>query len=173
MRQKLCRKCGDYIPLRITVDGKLKSLQNRKFCLQCSPYKGHNTKTDDPARISLKKSNYVNWSEEDKRIHTVRVYRRGIERKAKLVEMLGGKCKECGYNKCMRCLTFHHLDRSTKVFGLAINELWSRSWNTILEEAKKCELLCIRCHLEKEDDLSPVNENSYRSIIDRIYPIDK
>lgn len=32
------------------------------------------------------------------------------ERKRKLVELKGGKCEICGYNKCIEALEFHHLD---------------------------------------------------------------
>jgi len=104
MRQ--CRKCGKVIPRQITIDGKRKNLQNRKFCLECSPFGGHNTKTDDPARPSQIRSSYREWSDERKLLHTARVYRRGIDRKTQLIEMAGGKCVKCGYSKCHRALTF-------------------------------------------------------------------
>ena len=38
-----CRKCGERIPYLIKIDGKTKNLGNRKFCLKCSPYRGHNS----------------------------------------------------------------------------------------------------------------------------------
>ncbi len=40
----VCRKCTALFPNSIRIDGDRRSLQNRKFCLSCSPYKLHNTK---------------------------------------------------------------------------------------------------------------------------------
>lgn len=79
-------------------------------------------------------------------------YRRDI--KQKLVEYKGGKCEKCGYDKCIAAMEFHHLDPNQKDFSL------SEAGNCIsLEEAKrevdKCELLCCRCHREKENDFIP------------------
>jgi len=160
-----CRKCGEYIPYQVVIDKKRKNLQNRKFCLSCSPYGSHNTKTDDPDRISKSKSSYQFWSADQKRLHTARTYKRGIDRKAELIRLAGGECSVCGYSKCFRALGFHHRDPSLKEFGLALNQLWSRSWSSIIAEFEKCDLVCIRCHMEIEDKLSVVNEHSYRSII--------
>ena len=39
-----CRNCGENIPASIVVDDKKRNLQNRKYCLQCSPFGEHNTK---------------------------------------------------------------------------------------------------------------------------------
>lgn len=168
MADRICRKCGIYIPTQTVIDGKRKSLQNRKFCLTCSPYKSHNTKHDDPARKAKRKSNYAEWDKEAKLLHTARVYKRGIERKEKLIELAGGKCKLCGYNKCNRALTFHHRNPSEKEFGFALNVLWSTAWDKILREFEKCDLLCCRCHMELEDELALVNEKSYRKIIEEM-----
>jgi len=151
MSKRLCRKCGDKIPWRATIDGSVHNLMGRKFCLNCSPFKCNNTKKDDPDRPTVRKSEYKNWTQDQKRLHSARVKYRGIERKTKLIEMSGGKCITCGYDKCVRCLSFHHREPEKKLFCLSVNELWSRKWEVILSEWQKCDLLCIRCHLELED----------------------
>ena len=69
--------------------------------------------------------------------------RRGI--KAQLVSEFGGACEDCGYNKCVGALHFHHLDKTTKDFHVS-----SRSLSASREEAKKCALLCANCHYERE-----------------------
>lgn len=38
------------------------------------------------------------------------------EKKQKYVAYMGGKCKLCGYNKCMASLDFHHIDPKQKDF---------------------------------------------------------
>lgn len=73
---------------------------------------------------------------------------RGIERKKKLVEMFGGKCKHCGYDKNLSALEFHHIDPTTKDDGIDIRKMSNRSWEWCLTEAKKCEVLCANCHRE-------------------------
>jgi hypothetical protein len=78
------------------------------------------------------------------------------ERKRKCIEILGGKCEDCGYNRSVRALTFHHKDPSTKTADVA-KMIPNSSWEAVLEELKKCRLLCFNCHMEEEerlDDLS-------------------
>lgn len=75
--------------------------------------------------------------------------KRGLERKIKLVEMLGGKCECCGYNKNYSALSFHHKDPTEKETTLDIRQLSNTKWDTLLEESKKCKLLCMNCHMEE------------------------
>jgi endogenous inhibitor of DNA gyrase (YacG/DUF329 family) len=68
--------------------------------------------------------------------------------KVKAVAYKGGKCTECGYNKCLGAMEFHHLDEKTKSFELS--NCHTRSWATVLKELDKCILLCSNCHKEVE-----------------------
>ena len=70
-------------------------------------------------------------------------------RKQKLIDMFGGKCSRCNYDRCRSALTFHHLDPSTKLFCLGVRELCKKSWDKIINEANKCILLCQNCHCEE------------------------
>lgn len=79
--------------------------------------------------------------------HKELMNKRQDENKRKLVEYFGGKCICCGYSKNPRVLQFHHTDSLTKSFGIS-NRL-SSSFETLLEEAKKCDMLCANCHSEK------------------------
>lgn len=72
---------------------------------------------------------------------------RGLQRKLKLVRMLGGKCI-CGYNRNVHVLQFHHIEPNNKSFSLTIRECSNHSWNKLVAEAKKCQLLCANCHSE-------------------------
>jgi hypothetical protein len=74
--------------------------------------------------------------------------KRGWDRKIKLVDMLGGKCKCCGYKKNYSALTFHHLEPSKKERTLDIRQLSNTRWELLVEEVKKCDLLCFNCHME-------------------------
>jgi len=53
----------------------------------------------------------------------------------------GGRCAECGFDKEIRILHFHHL--RDKVFSLSYG---NHSWKKMREEAEKCILLCPNCH---------------------------
>lgn len=61
------------------------------------------------------------------------------------IELAGGACNECGYNKCQESLVFHHIDRNRKKFGIAGTSFATKK---IVKETKKCILLCQNCHAE-------------------------
>ncbi len=61
------------------------------------------------------------------------------------VEYLGGKCKYCGYAKCINALDVHHL--GNKSFGISAKG-YTRSWKAIEQELDKCILVCANCHRE-------------------------
>lgn len=71
--------------------------------------------------------------------------------KLKAVAYLGGKCNRCGYNKCVRALSFHHKDPSKKDFKFGSGA--PKKWETIKKELDKCELLCANCHAEEHERL--------------------
>lgn len=75
----------------------------------------------------------------------VKTYR--AKKRRILVEEAGGKCKICGYDKCIRNLHFHHVDPSEKEFGLSTvgNNI---SLEKVKKEMKKCILVCSNCHGE-------------------------
>ncbi|MCL5784001.1 MAG: HNH endonuclease [Patescibacteria group bacterium] len=63
------------------------------------------------------------------------------------IQYKGGKCIFCGYSKYNGALDFHHIDESSKEFGLSVRGL-TRSWDKILLEIDKCILVCANCHRE-------------------------
>jgi hypothetical protein len=74
--------------------------------------------------------------------------KRGIRRKMKLVLMMGGKCSMCGYSKNFSALALHHTNPPLKKFEINLKSLSKHSWQTILDEAQKCILVCLNCHSE-------------------------
>ena len=77
--------------------------------------------------------------------HNLRHFERRRENKQFLVQALGGKCKQCGYDKSIAALDFHHIDPSTKE---SENKFSDMSREKALKEIKKCVLLCANCHRE-------------------------
>lgn|SRR5574337_1117061 len=68
--------------------------------------------------------------------------------KLKAIQYKGGRCKNCGYNKSIRALGFHHLDASQKDFNISS---YAKSWERIKKELDKCVLLCANCHMERHE----------------------
>jgi hypothetical protein len=69
--------------------------------------------------------------------------------KAMLVAEAGGRCVLCGYAGNPGALHLHHVDPSSKSFGVGYTGL-TRSLAAARAEAAKCVLLCARCHAEVE-----------------------
>jgi len=67
--------------------------------------------------------------------------------KAMVIEYKGGVCIICGYGKYAGAFDLHHINGSTKEFGLSMQGL-TRSWEKTKKEADKCVLLCANCHRE-------------------------
>jgi hypothetical protein len=138
---KICSECNQSFPKQITVEGKKYILKNRKKCLNCVPFKSKN----GTGQL------YSNWTEERKARHRAVAAAKGLKRKRLLLEYKGGKCEICGYNKCPKALHFHHRNPSEKLFELCTSGIRSKSWDLILKEADKCDLVCSNCHCEIHD----------------------
>lgn len=133
----ICKLCQSRFPLRSIIDGKRRNFQRRKYCLTCSPFGSGNRSTlERPKRSRSQQA--VAWQKKSR-----------AERKQRLVDMLGGGCSRCGYNRSLRALDFHHRDPSTKEFVVSARLLMS--WDEVVREALKCELLCKNCHAEAHD----------------------
>lgn len=66
-------------------------------------------------------------------------------RRNQLIEMSGGKCQKCG---SIDDLNFDHKDPKDRSFRLTGKTL-DGSWEKILQEWRKCQLLCRICHIKK------------------------
>jgi len=76
---------------------------------------------------------------------------RGLERKKQLIEIAGGECCDCGYKKNISALEFHHLNPEEKSFGIDLRKCSCAKWDRLLEEVKKCVLICANCHRERHN----------------------
>ena len=67
-----------------------------------------------------------------------------------LVQYKGGKCVECGYDKCEGALHFHHVNPAEKDFTLStVRPGQNFNMAEMYKEADKCVLLCANCHFKK------------------------
>lgn len=166
----ICKNCNCEFPIKNIINGILVNLQRRKFCLKCSPFGNHNTlshlkpknesdgkeehhkkcakcqetkSTSEFYNKKRKNAKYFSYCKKCTNILTVERYRTN---KLKAVVYKGGKCTTCGYNKCIDCLDFHHIDPLQKDFSISNHK--GMSFDTIKSELDKCVLLCRNCHGE-------------------------
>lgn len=89
--------------------------------------------------------------------------------KARAVEYLGGKCKDCGFKTDINLVyDLHHRDPSTKKANIS-NILGMKRWEDVVEEVDKCDLICVNCHRirhyhEKEKIYKEKYELRYKDI---------
>lgn len=148
---KKCLKCGREFKNRITINGSIKVINKRKYCLECSPFglkntrKLHLPKRDTNANKKCPQCNKdFKWNKNNV-CWTCRSYNRRKTNREKGIRYLGSKCRCCG-NADSDVLTFHHVDRENKYDNLS--SLWHSKWNVIELELDKCELLCANCHMK-------------------------
>ncbi len=89
-------------------------------------------------------------SKKNKRFNKKNASRREIKKKA--VELKGGKCEVCGYDKCLAALTFHHINPGEKSFGIS-DKGHQYGWEAVKKEINFCLLLCACCHVEHHEGL--------------------
>jgi len=68
--------------------------------------------------------------------------------KKRIIDSMGGCCQICGYNKCESALALHHIDPDKKELSFGAIRSNPKNWSSIVEELKKCILLCHNCHSE-------------------------
>lgn len=165
---KKCLKCDSTIEKSILIDGKRRNLQNRKYCLECSPFGLHNTLKIDQYNISkcitcdanlnnnkikfcsnkCKQKSYYDNNSDKSKIKNYNKRTIGQKRKYYFITLKGGGCEVCGYKKNMTALEFHHINPKDKKFEVNLNSLSSRNLDVLLLELNKCKLLCSNCHRE-------------------------
>jgi hypothetical protein len=72
-------------------------------------------------------------------------------KKQLLADIIGGKCFNCNIQNVF-LLDFHHVKPEEKDFCIGWTK-WSTINDSIINEVKKCILLCTNCHREEENDL--------------------
>jgi len=79
-----------------------------------------------------------------------------------LAVAFGGACTICGYNKTIAALDYHHLDPTQKDKMLCVAMRNGYAWSRIVEEARKCTIVCSRCHREIHAGVTELPENYAR-----------
>lgn len=89
------------------------------------------------------------WNHRNRKSRYESKIARGHRLKVKVIKLLGGKCLSCNleYNGKNACVfQIHHKNPKDKLFVVNTRTLINYAWKKILEEIKKCNLLCANCH---------------------------
>jgi len=140
------------LPIKLCACGCGKEMpETDKYGRQHDYISGHNNrKYKDPTQYKRE------WNHRNRKSRYESKVERGHRLKVKVIGLMGGKCSnlECGlkYNGKNACVfQLHHRDPTKKEFVVNTRTLVNYSWKKILDEIKKCDLLCANCHFIKEN----------------------
>ena len=153
-----CKKCAGSIPARITVDGKVRNLQNRTYCLSCSPFGEHNRGRRHQGNRSCNACGKLISPKEKSGNTCMACWQKRKEARIedRVYGVLGNSCWICDYDKGKlgrRMLDFHHVNPPEKCFYVNKRTMANLAWVRVVAEIKKCILICCRCHRELESGM--------------------
>tara|TARA_B100001113_G_C20920908_1_gene540043 strand:+ start:57 stop:779 length:723 start_codon:yes stop_codon:yes gene_type:complete len=155
LKPNQCSICGEIKPEEEFPKNTFKSKRNpdkiyrRRECKSCYYNKQAKFRVEEGERLRKRRRELYQINIEDvqkwrndNRDRIRKMSREGYHKRRKLlVEMLGGKCVDCGTTENLQ---FDHKDPSEKSFRISC-VLSERTF----KELEKCELRCGDCHLEK------------------------
>ena len=115
------RKCRD----------KYTKMKKPKICLTC----GREFFTDDISLYCSKECKNKDFNENKRADYSKE---RGTVIRLYLIQLKGGKCEKCGYNKNISALNFHHINPELKSYEIDQRSCANRSLESLIEEANKC-----------------------------------
>jgi hypothetical protein len=72
---------------------------------------------------------------------------------------MGGSCICCHYFLCNEALELHHLDPKEKEHTISQLTSHCTAWSKIVDELRKCVLICCLCHREFHNDFRALPES--------------
>ena len=81
--------------------------------------------------------------------------------KERIVKSLGSKCV-CCESESFHTFDIHHLDPMKKEFGFGDIRANPKNWLSIVEELRKCILVCANCHREIHANVRKIPDNPLR-----------
>ena len=163
---KVCLNCKkEFKSFYKDENGKRIDCRKRKYCLDCNPVGERlfwggkpvqgGARHDKQSKECKSCGNHYKTVSRNLECNTCRNKKIRQERKAKAYQILGCKCKICGYSKCSEAMDIHHIKEGSKTFTLSQN--WGLAWDQITKELGKCVLLCSRCHREVHAGFTNLN----------------
>jgi len=146
---KICKGCGlnkklDTFP-KNTRNGKLIGDGTKGKCKDCT-----NLYHREYLKDTSKKQAHIKRVEKNRKEHAYNLQTSKVET----------GCQICGYSKCARSLQYHHIDPSTKEFGISWAMKRRYSMERLAPELEKCILVCANCHGEIEEGLVEIGSDA-------------
>jgi len=145
---KECKRCKRLLPKDSFAKQAKRHDGLYPMCQECSTISRREwyLKTR-PDRLKYRKQ----YSEKNKSkiIHLNKI--NGEKRQARVDQRkvdAGGKCAECGYDKYLGALHFHHINRTDKTARVSNKARAVILSSETAAELSKCVLLCANCHAE-------------------------
>lgn len=132
-----------WIPCACGCDQMLKAVDH--YGRPVSYINGHNTVQKYYRKTEYKRA----WDRRNRESRKAYKKRRGQKRKGKLLKVCGGRCVGCGrtYDRTNAAMfDFHHRIPEEKEFALTQSKINDNSWEAVLTEAEKCDIMCACCH---------------------------
>ncbi len=133
---KKCSKCGVY---KVLSDYFVRDKETGRLHAQCKEcYRTHRQTfyAEHYAKYKLLYQRRAN----DRRIRMRNEFRTNM-----LAYLSNQQCVLCAESD-IRVLELDHLDPTTKAFNISQAVKLGRSWQEVLNEIKKCQVLCANCH---------------------------
>lgn len=135
----LCSNCHREVHGGLHPSFLIKEKEPTEYDLSNGHKKCNTCNIDKPLNLY-----YKNHKFECKKCFSYRTVLRLRKIKQQCVNYKGGKCVQCGYNKYIGAIEFHHLDPTQKDFGIAQNQ--KNFGESHKKELDKCVALCSNCH---------------------------
>jgi 5-methylcytosine-specific restriction endonuclease McrA len=133
---KTCTKCGED---KLLSDYFVRDKKTGRMHAQCKEcYKTH--------RQSYYTAHYQKYRQDYlERAKKSRNRLKTIFRTNMIAYLIDKSCVECGEHDA-RVLEFDHVDPSQKKFMISQAVKLGYAWKDVLQELKKCQVLCANCH---------------------------
>lgn len=121
-----------------------------RVCSSCDKsYKhyGQRSSLCKPCKRSYDREYYKTKVDKVKKVELNKQRKLGIYKKLKDF-CKDNPCKSCGEDDYV-VLDFDHIDREDKSYGISEMVRLGFSWENILKELGKCQVLCANCHRRK------------------------
>lgn len=89
-------------------------------------------------------------AERERSARRINVQKREQDHRSKIQELKTAPCQDCGNKFPTVCTDFDHRPGEVKLFGISAAVRYS--WDTILAEIAKCDLVCANCYRIRTED---------------------
>jgi hypothetical protein len=144
---KRCSRC-DFTKLLTDFNRNYKCKDGHQtVCRECTRAQDRK-RLEDPIKAQEGRDRASAYYYNDKQVEIKKREDRQLFLKMKALSELGMICSGCGEDH-PAALQFHHIDPKEKSFSLSTKTLGATKkfpWEDVLEELKKCQILCANCH---------------------------